>query len=120
MGHIVEPEVARRFTGAVLVDKEPITIGEALEATAFSAANKPVDQIDAAAIQAAEMRATGFNEALPGCVAAAAQAVADLNAGKARDEDKAKLSNNSAHFKKNYEIQCDIYAIYLSNPKGPG
>ncbi|GMN73350.1 hypothetical protein TIFTF001_053017, partial [Ficus carica] len=72
---------------------EPITIGEALEATAFSAANKPVDQIDAAKIQAAEMRATGFNEALPGCVAAAAQAVADLNAGKARDEDKAKLSN---------------------------
>ena len=41
----MEPEVARRFTGAVLVDNEPITIGEALEATAFSAGNRPVDKV---------------------------------------------------------------------------
>lgn len=35
-----------------------ITIGQAPEATALTAGDKPVDQSDAAAIQAAEVRAT--------------------------------------------------------------
>ncbi|KAG6426901.1 hypothetical protein SASPL_111140 [Salvia splendens] len=36
---------------------DAVTIGEALEATALSAGNKPVDKSDVAAIQAAEVRA---------------------------------------------------------------
>ncbi|KAK6120850.1 hypothetical protein DH2020_045406 [Rehmannia glutinosa] len=59
-----------------------ITIGEALEATALTAGHRPVDYSDAAAIQAAEVRATGRTNIVPGGVAAAAQ-----------DEDKTKLGD---------------------------
>ncbi|CAI0574779.1 unnamed protein product [Linum tenue] len=38
-----------------------ITVGEALEAVALSVGDKPVDQADTAAIQAAEERAIGSN-----------------------------------------------------------
>ncbi|XP_019056542.1 PREDICTED: late embryogenesis abundant protein 3 [Tarenaya hassleriana] len=55
-----------------------VTIGEALEATAISIGDKPVDRKDAAAIQTAETRATG-GKTVPGGVAATAQAVATLN-----------------------------------------
>ncbi|KAM4115952.1 hypothetical protein ACJW30_02G013500 [Castanea mollissima] len=44
---------------AVGIVQNPNTIGEALEATVQSAGAKPVDQGDAAAIQAAEARAPG-------------------------------------------------------------
>lgn len=71
-----------------------ITIGEALEATALTAGNKPVEQSDAAAIQAAEVRATGSNVITPGGVAATAQSAASYNeAGLLRDEDKIKLGH---------------------------
>jgi len=70
-----------------------ITIGEALEAAAMTAGDKPVDQSDASAIQAAEIRATGINENLPGGVAAAAQAAASANVRIMRDEDKTKLGD---------------------------
>ncbi|GFZ08843.1 seed maturation protein [Actinidia rufa] len=50
-------QTASTVGGAVIQTK--ITIDEALEATARTAGNKPVDQSDAAAIQAAEVRATG-------------------------------------------------------------
>ena len=71
-----------------------ITIGEALEATAQTAGNKPVEQSDAAAIQAAEVRATGSNVIIPGGVAATAQSAASYNeAGQLRDEDKIKLGH---------------------------
>ncbi|KAK9992636.1 hypothetical protein SO802_027621 [Lithocarpus litseifolius] len=68
-----------------------ITIGEALEASAQSAGNKPVDQSDAAAIQAAEVRATGSNAIIPGGLAATAQSAATHNARVDRDEYKIKL-----------------------------
>ncbi|GLT60785.1 hypothetical protein SLA2020_335350 [Shorea laevis] len=68
-----------------------ITIGEALQATALTAGQKPVDRSDAAAIQAAEVRATGRTNVLPGGVAAAAQSAATHNARATRDEDKTKL-----------------------------
>lgn len=68
-----------------------ITIGEALEATVQTAGNKPVDQSDAAAIQAAEVRASGSNVVAPGGIAASAQSAADHNANIERDEDKIKL-----------------------------
>ncbi|MBA0668002.1 hypothetical protein Goklo_000989 [Gossypium klotzschianum] len=69
----------------------PITIGEALEATALTAGNKPVEWSDAAAIQAAEVRATGRTSIMPGGVAAAAQSAATLNARASREEEKTKL-----------------------------
>ncbi|WCJ43969.1 Late embryogenesis abundant protein 47 [Euphorbia peplus] len=70
-----------------------ITIGEALEATALTAGQKPVEWSDAAAIQAAEVRATGRTTISPGGVAAAAQSAATLNARIKNDEDKTKLAD---------------------------
>ncbi|XP_022747026.1 late embryogenesis abundant protein D-34-like [Durio zibethinus] len=70
-----------------------ITIGEALEATALTAGKKPVEWSDAAAIQAAEVRATGRTSIMPGGVAAAAQSAATLNARATREEDKTKLGD---------------------------
>lgn len=70
-----------------------ITIGEALEATAMTAGQKLVEWSDAAAIQAAEVRATGRTNIVPGGVAAAAQSAATLNARATRDEDKTKLAD---------------------------
>ncbi|XP_021817434.1 late embryogenesis abundant protein D-34-like isoform X1 [Prunus avium] len=70
-----------------------ITIGEALEATAMTAGQKPVEWSDAAAIQAAEVRATGRTNIVPGGVAAAAQSAATLNARTTKDEEKTKLAD---------------------------
>ncbi|KAK9292983.1 hypothetical protein L1049_020965 [Liquidambar formosana] len=70
-----------------------ITIGEALEATAMTAGQKPVDWSDAAAVQAAEVRAAGSSTRTPGGVAAAAQSAATLNARATRDEDKTRLDD---------------------------
>lgn len=71
----------------------PITIGEALEAAALTAGRKPVEWSDAAAIQAAEVRATGRTAIVPGGVAAAAQSAASLNARTPRAEDKTTLAD---------------------------
>lgn len=68
-----------------------ITIGQALEAAAQTIPAKPVDQCDAAAIQAAEIRATGSDVITPGGVAATAQSAAAYNETVMRDEDKVKL-----------------------------
>lgn len=70
-----------------------ITIGEALEATVLTAGKKPVEWSDAAAIQAAEVRATGRTNIIPGGVAAAAQSAATLNARATKDEEKTKLAD---------------------------
>lgn len=70
------------------VDNTKVTIGEALEATALAAGDVPVERSDAAAIQAAEARATGLNANVPGGLAAQAQAAAAANAGASRDEDR--------------------------------
>ncbi|RLN17377.1 hypothetical protein C2845_PM02G05200 [Panicum miliaceum] len=91
--------VARFVTPAAVVladppgalDQDAVTIGRALEAVAATVGDKPVDQSDAAAVQAAEMCATGASVTAPGGVSAAAQAAADHNARAARDEDKVKL-----------------------------
>nr|GEX22108.1 hypothetical protein [Tanacetum cinerariifolium] len=70
-----------------------VTIGEALEAAAISAGEKPIEQSDAAAIQAAEVRATGRMQITPGGVAAKAQAAVSQNTRTMRDEDKTKLGD---------------------------
>ncbi|KAH7857195.1 hypothetical protein Vadar_010081 [Vaccinium darrowii] len=85
-------EVQATDAGAALVQAQ-ITIGEALEAVITTAGNKPVEQSDAAAIQAAEVRATGSNVVTPGGVGAAAQSAAAYNAGLDQDEDKIKLGD---------------------------
>ncbi|KAK4482282.1 hypothetical protein RD792_009434 [Penstemon davidsonii] len=74
-------------------DPDAITIGEALEATALSAGDKPIDASDAAAIQAAEIRATGLGHVVPGGIAAEAQAAAARNVLTTKDEEKSKLSD---------------------------
>ncbi|KAL8540785.1 hypothetical protein ACS0TY_002124 [Phlomoides rotata] len=79
--------------GSRVEQRGEITIGEALEATALTAGHRPVDYSDAAAIQAAEVRATGRTNIVPGGVAAAAQSAATRNARLPRDEDKTKLGD---------------------------
>lgn len=79
--------------GGQIAGGDKITIGEALEAVAATAGDKPVEQSDAAAIQAAEARATGSNLITPGGVASAAQSAASLNRQTDRDEDKVKLGD---------------------------
>ncbi|XP_048625642.1 late embryogenesis abundant protein 47-like [Brassica napus] len=69
-----------------------ITIGEALDATVLTAGNKPVEWSDAAAIQAAEVRATGRTNIMPGGVAASAQSAATLNARANSEDDKTTLA----------------------------
>lgn len=74
-----------------ILGSDPITIGEALEASALGAGgDKPVDLSDAAAIQAAE-GATGT--ILPGGIGAAAQSAATHNARTLGDEDKTTISD---------------------------
>ncbi|GJN09019.1 hypothetical protein PR202_ga26986 [Eleusine coracana subsp. coracana] len=78
---------------AAAADMTKVTIGEALEATALAAGDTPVERSDAAAIQAAEARATGLNANVPGGLAAKAQAAAAANEMVDRDEDKTTLAD---------------------------
>lgn len=78
--------------GAAPIAKN-ITIGEALEAAAMTAGDKPIEQSDAAAVQAAEVRATGISENIPGGIGAAAQSAATANIGVMSDEYKTKLGD---------------------------
>jgi hypothetical protein len=79
LGQFVAPNIPMENPGSAL-DGDAVTIGEALEASALtSAGDKPLDMSDAAAIQAAEMRATGKNETEPGGLGAIAQSAATKN-----------------------------------------
>lgn len=60
-------------SSSAAIDGDPITIGEALEAAAIAAGNKAVDQNDAAAISAAEIRASGEKSVRSGGVGETAQ-----------------------------------------------
>ncbi|KAH6821579.1 Seed maturation protein [Perilla frutescens var. hirtella] len=73
--------------------KAMVTIGEALEAAGRTAGDKAVDHSDAAAIQAAECRATGSNLISPGGIAAVAQSAAAYNDGLVGKEGKVKLAD---------------------------
>ncbi|KAL6217419.1 hypothetical protein ACLB2K_010636 [Fragaria x ananassa] len=83
VGQYVELPEPGASPAAVVLEDDAITIGEALEATALSAGDKQIDQSDAAAIQAAEMRATGSSEISPGGLAAVAQYAVSANAREA-------------------------------------
>uniref|UniRef100_A0ACD5X2P4 Uncharacterized protein n=1 Tax=Avena sativa TaxID=4498 RepID=A0ACD5X2P4_AVESA len=69
-------QVMAQFTVPAPGATDAVTIGEALQAAASDA---PVGLADAAAVQAAETRATGLGRAVPGGVAAAAQKAAETN-----------------------------------------
>jgi hypothetical protein len=93
VGQFVEPDVPMNDPGLVL-DKNAITIGEALEASALSqSGDKPLDQSDAAAIQAAETRATGKNHTEPGGLGAIAQSAATRNTRTMPDLQKTTLAD---------------------------
>ncbi|KAF2546581.1 hypothetical protein F2Q70_00019255 [Brassica cretica] len=72
---------------------DTVTIGEALEVTALSLGDKPVDRKDAAAIQAAETRATGESKTRPGGLAEAAQEAAATNERTALEEAKVTIAD---------------------------
>nr|XP_016454192.1 PREDICTED: late embryogenesis abundant protein D-34-like [Nicotiana tabacum] len=95
LGQYVEPVPVTAAVGGAGGEPEvaPITIGEALAATALTAGYKPVEQSDAAAIQAAEVRATGSSLITPGGLAATAQSAASVNEGLTQDVDKIKLND---------------------------
>ncbi|KAJ9182118.1 hypothetical protein P3X46_006145 [Hevea brasiliensis] len=93
VGQYVEPTPVAGMTAGTV--QNAITIGEALEATGQIAGNKPVEQSDAAAIQAAEVRATGSNVIVPGGLAATAQSAASHNAATNRTDDKIKLTDDA-------------------------
>ncbi|KAK6141345.1 hypothetical protein DH2020_024895 [Rehmannia glutinosa] len=68
-----------------------VTIGQALESVDLSVGDKPVDESDAAAIQAVESRATGLNKVIPGGVASEAQSAAKHNARTMAEDKKIKV-----------------------------
>ena len=69
-----------------------LTIGDALEVAATVIGDKPVDESDAAAIQAAEMRATGATAPPVSGLGLQAQAAAMANARRIYEEDKTTLA----------------------------
>ncbi|XP_047085798.1 late embryogenesis abundant protein D-34-like [Lolium rigidum] len=109
VGQYLEPDDAAAAGGGV--DETKITVGEALEAAGFAAGTRPVERSDAAAIQAAEVRATGMDGNIPGGLAAQAQSAADSNTWAARDGDKATLgdvlSNATAKLVADKEVEAD-------------
>ncbi|ESW16639.1 hypothetical protein PHAVU_007G173100 [Phaseolus vulgaris] len=93
VGQFVVPEIPMETPGTAL-ERDAITIGEALEATGVAGAfDKPVDESDAAAIQAAEMRATGKNETESGGLGARAQSAATHNTRTVPQSNKTTLSD---------------------------
>ncbi|KAK6130207.1 hypothetical protein DH2020_036017 [Rehmannia glutinosa] len=79
VGKYIEATPIVQTTATQELRQAAVTIGEALEASARTAGNKPVDHSDAAAIMAAECRATGSNLITPGGLAATAQSAAAFN-----------------------------------------
>ncbi|XP_031253119.1 late embryogenesis abundant protein D-34-like [Pistacia vera] len=92
VGQYEQPDVPKRSPGAIF-DPDSVTIGEALEATALSVGDKPVDKSDAAAIYAAEVRASSNNEIKPGGVGAIAQSAAAHNQRTMFFADKTTISD---------------------------
>ena len=69
-----------------------------------------MERSDAAAIQAAEVRATGLDANVPGGLAARAQSAADANAWAARDVDKATLGDVLSV----RTVQCVLFTCFRS------
>lgn len=78
---VPEPIGADKTVGA-------FTIGQALEAAARTAGDKPIDKADAAAVQAAEAKATRHGNLTQGGIGATAQVAAEANAIMDEGEEK--------------------------------
>ncbi|KAJ1701249.1 hypothetical protein LUZ63_001028 [Rhynchospora breviuscula] len=74
------------------IEEDAVTIGEALEAAALVLGEKPIDLADAAAVCAAEMRATGLAGVVPGGVGAAALAAAESNMRNEKESEGKKTT----------------------------
>ncbi|KAJ8506607.1 hypothetical protein OPV22_007493 [Ensete ventricosum] len=72
---------------------DAVTIGQALEAAGMTADDRPVGRADKAAVQAAEVRATGLGGPLPGGLGSAADAAAEANARVGDAAQRAKLGD---------------------------
>ncbi|CAH8387059.1 unnamed protein product [Eruca vesicaria subsp. sativa] len=72
--------------------KEEVVANPPASEGTITIGNKPVEWSDAAAIQAAEVRATGRTNIMPGGVAASAQSAATLNARANSEDDKTTLA----------------------------
>ncbi|CAN6439752.1 unnamed protein product [Victoria cruziana] len=92
-GQVVDHYEAPAPATARPVVTDAFTIGDALEAAAVTARDKPVTQSDASAIQAAEARATGRGTVLPGNVGAEAKSAADANEWTVDEADKTTLGD---------------------------
>ncbi|CAM6106869.1 unnamed protein product [Calypogeia fissa] len=66
-------------TDPAIASMDAVTIGEALEAAAMGAGDRPVEDSDARAIESAERRATGVSMPMKGGIGATAQSAAQLN-----------------------------------------
>ncbi|KAI4333065.1 hypothetical protein L6164_017917 [Bauhinia variegata] len=122
LGQSVEPDRSPTVAdlGSAVIDGDPITIGEALEAVAISAGDKPVDQSDAAAITAAEIRATGINQVTPGGVGQTAQSAATLNTRATCKEDMTKLSDDATGKLPDKEVTSeDAEAVHAAEVQFP-
>lgn len=111
MAQYIEPRVETKTPGGVL-SRDAITIGESLESASLAVGEKEVEQSDAAAIQAAEVRATGMKQVLPGGIGAQAQSAAYQNSG---NSDKTTISDILAvHY---YTIYIGFleYCAYIEN-----
>ncbi|CAI9781175.1 unnamed protein product [Fraxinus pennsylvanica] len=93
LGQYQRPTDVKMIHPGAALDPDAITVGEALEAAALSAGNKPIDESDAAAIQAAETSATGLGHVVSGGVGAEAQSAAAYNIRTTRNEQKTKLGD---------------------------
>ncbi|KAI3449654.1 hypothetical protein Pfo_006319 [Paulownia fortunei] len=90
--YVVAGQVERTDPPLSALSPVAVTIGQALESVALSSAgDKPVDESDAAAIQATETRATGLNQIIPGGVASEAQSAAKHNSRTMAEGKKIKL-----------------------------
>ncbi|MCO5603998.1 hypothetical protein L7F22_058155 [Adiantum nelumboides] len=89
---------------AIAASQDTVTIGEALETVAVSVGDRPIDTGDASAIQSAEKRATGIPLAMPGGMAATAQAAAELNP---RVQDFSKTTLADVLMDASIKLPCD-------------
>jgi hypothetical protein len=114
IGRRVEPDAhfVPMNMGFAAIDDDPITIGEALEVAGISVGDKPVDQNDADAISAAEIRATGERCVRPGGVGATAQSAAALNSHANGIEEMTKLSDVLTVRTKN-SVLCSVFILRL-------
>lgn len=79
-------------TDPAIASSDAVTIGEALEAAAVGAGERPIDEADARAILSAEARATGHSMPMKGGIGASAQSAAELNKD-AHDGEKTTLAD---------------------------